>query len=58
MRSLSALQQQYVKTFMQRLLYLYVYTIPRGNGPLRRSPHVELGVGVYSSTIAAVVQQQ
>ena len=41
---------------MQRsLLHPYVFTMPRGDGPLRRSPHVELGVG---STSAAVLQQK
>ena len=35
-------QQQNVKTFMRRsLLHLHVFTMPRGDGPLRRSPHVE-----------------
>ena len=46
-------QQQYMSAFMQRSLrHPYVFTIPRGDGSFRRSPRVELGVRMYSSTTA------
>ena len=42
---------------MQRsLLYRCVFKIPRRDASFRRSPYVELGVGVYSSTIAGAVR--
>ena len=49
-------QQQYVSTLMRRsLLHRHVFTIPRGDGSFRRSPHVGLGVEMHGSTTAAVL---
>ena len=49
--------QQHVKQ-QRSLLQCSFFTISREDGSFRRSPHVELGVGMHSRTTAAVLQQK